>query len=186
MRFDWISIEGVDDAVIKNFDCGNHAFNDFIHNKAKLWSSSGESVTYVFIDEDEKGKEISRIYGFASINTMGLLYDNNGNNEYLPCAEIRLFAIAQQLRKHHDSSIEWSDTIFKTLLQNLYEMSTKVIGFKAIFLNANHDGYDLYIKNGFDEITDFIKPETDEKIDIEDCTPLLLIINDEMLYSIFS
>lgn len=184
MNFDWINIESVDDAVIKEFDSGNHAFNDFIHNKAKTWNDKGESVTYAFIDRDEK--EISRIYGFVSINTMALLYDNNGKNEYLPCVEVRLFAIAQQLRKHHDSSVEWSDTIFKTLLQNLYCMSTKVIGFKAIFLNANHEGYGLYINNGFVEITDYIKPEEDEKIDIEDCTPLLLIINDEMLYNIFS
>ena len=50
MRFEWTTIESVDDAVIKEFDCGNHAFNDFLYEKAKAWNADGESVTYVFAD----------------------------------------------------------------------------------------------------------------------------------------
>ena len=115
-----------------------------------------------------------------------MLFDNNGQNEYLSCAEIRLFAIAKQLRKHHDPSIMWSDIIFKTLLQNLYQMSTSVIGFKAIFLNANHDGYQLYINNGFNVIDEYIAPDSDPKIDTGDCAPLLLMITSEMVDNIFS
>lgn len=121
MEFEWINIESVEDAVIKEFDCGSHAFNDFLYENAKKWNAEGECVTYVFADATEvANSKVSRIYGFAAINTMGLLFDNDGKNEYLSCAEIRLFAIAKQLRKHHDQSIEWSDIIFKTLLQNLY------------------------------------------------------------------
>lgn len=187
MEFDWINIESVDDTVIRDFDCGNHAFNDFLYKKAKIWNAAGESVTYVFADEAEiKEKSVCRIYGFATINTMGLLFDNDGKNEYLSCAEIRLFAIAKQLRKRHDKSIFWSDIIFKMLLQNLYYMSTNVIGFKAIFLNANHDGLQLYQNNGFDAINEYIVPQKDSQIEIEDCTPLLLMITSDTLYNIFS
>ena len=187
MEFDWINIESVDDTVIERFDCGNHAFNDFIHEKAKRWNDAGESVTYVFADAEEIQKHsVSQIYGFISINAIGLLFDNNGQNEYLSCVEIRLFAIAKQLRKHHDSSVVWSDVIFKTLLQNLYQMSTSVIGFKAIFLNANHDGYKLYINNGFNAIDKYVAPNCDSKIDTEGCTPLLLMITSEMVEDIFT
>lgn len=187
MNFDWVNVESVDTAVIRDFDCGNRAFNEFLHEKARAWSADGESVTYVFADEAEiKEKRVSRIYGFAAVNTMGLLFDKDGRSTYLPCAEIRLFAIAKQLRKRHNSTIVWRDVIFKNLLQNLYQMSTSVIGFKAIFLNANHDGYQLYRDNGFEPLGEYTAPQNDEKIETDDCTPLLLMITDDMLYDIFS
>lgn len=180
------NIESVDDTVIKEFDCGNPAFNVFLSEKAKDWNDSGESVTYVFVDADEeKDDSISRIYGFASINALGLLFDNDGRNEYLSCAEIRLFAIARQLRKNHDKTIEWSNILFKTLLQELYSMSTRTIGFKAIFLNANREGYQLYKDNGFEVISEYVTPQNDSKIESEDCTPLLLKINSETVERIF-
>ena len=187
MEFEWLNIEGVSDAVIKEFDCGNRAFNDFLYEKAKVWNAKGESVTYVFADAAEiEKKAVTRIYGFVAINTLGLLFDNNGQAEYLSCAEIRLFAISKQLRKRHDKTIQWSDIIFKKLLQNLYQMSTSMIGFKAIFLNANHEGYQLYKNNGFEPIKEYVAPQKDPKITVEDCTPLILTINDDMICEIFS
>ncbi len=187
MIFEMINIESIDEAVVQAFDCGNPSFNDFLQNKAKPWNAAGECVTYAFADADEVlRKSITRIYGFASLNTLGLLYTDNGQNQYLHCAEIRLFAIAKQLRKRHDQTVMWSDVIFKTLLQHLYFMSTSVIGFKALFLNANHDGRQLYIDNGFTEITDYLAPRTDEKFNIKDCTPLLMMITSDTLYDIFA
>ena len=187
MTFDWINIKDVDDAVIKDFDSGNYVFNDFLKEKARNWQNVGEAVTYLIVDADEiLEKKITRVYGFVAINAIGLLYEEDHVKKYLPCAEIRMFAIAKQLRKRHDITIEWSDIIFKTVLQNLYFMSTSVIGFRGIFLNANHDGYKLYTENGFGEIANYISPDEDEKIEIDGCIPLLLIIDDEMLYDIFA
>ena len=187
MDFEWVNIESVDEAVIKKFDCGSHAFNSFLYEEARKWNASGESVTYAFADSEEIEKQaISRIYGFASINAIGLSYENEGRILYLPCAEIRLFAIAKQLRKRHDQTVNWSDILFKTLLRNLYQMSTTVIGFKAIFLNANHEGYQLYKDNGFEEITEYTVPQKDTEVDINECTPLLLMITNDVIYNIFS
>ena len=82
MEFEWLNIESVEDAVIKEFDCGNHAFNNFLYENAKAWNAAGESVTYVFADSEEvKNHSVKRIYGFASINSLGLLFNNNGQNE---------------------------------------------------------------------------------------------------------
>lgn len=186
MEFEWVNIESVDDSVVRKFDSGNHAFNNFLYNDAKKWSSCGEAVTYVFADKDEIAlSNISRIYGFVAINTMGLLYRETDSNKYLHCCEIRLFAIAEQLKRRYSQDAEWSDIIFKVLLQNLYEMSTRTIGFKGIFLNANDEGINLYKRNGFQEITSFVEPQEDDKIETEKCTPLLLIIDDDTLYDIF-
>ena len=185
--FCWVPLPEVPKSVIGTFDSGNPDFNDFLKERAEDWQNNGESVTYLIVTENERetGK-YSRVYGYASINTMGLLYNTNDNDsKYLSCAEIRMFAIAKQLRKRHDPTVPHSDIIFKLVLQNLYEMSTKTIGFRAIFLNANHDGLDLYKKNGFSPITSFIPPTEEDKLDITDTTPMLLIIDETMLYNIF-
>lgn len=188
MELEWTNIHNVSDDVIRNFDSGNDKFNDFLYNTAKSWNDTGESITYVFVDKNEKEENIiSRILGFAAINSAGLLFQNTTDEyECLSCAEIRLFAIDKRLRKHHDQSIFWSDIIFKVLLQNLYQMSTSVIGFKAIFLNSNHDGYQLYTNNGFEPIDKYLTPRSDPKIDIGDCIPLLLTITSDTIYNIFS
>lgn len=186
--FCWININQVPQSVINAFDSGNEVFNDFLKETALRWQNNGEAVTYLIVTENErKANCYTRIYGYVSINSMGLLYDTQGENrKYLPCVEIRMFAIAKQLRKRHDPMIKYSDMIFKLILQNLYELSTKVIGFRAIFLNANKDGFRLYKDNHFEILSDFVSPTDEEKIDISDTTPMLLFINDTMLYNIFS
>ena len=187
-NFCWVPFKSVPRQVIDAFDSGNPVFNDFLKEKAEIWQMSGETVTYLIVTENEKTTgNYSRIHGYVSINAMALLYssDVDKENKYLSCVEIRMFAIAKQLRKRHDSTITHSDILFKLILQNLYEMSTKTIGFRAIYLNANHDGYVLYKDNGFIPITTFVPPTEEEKLDITGTTPMLLPIDDTMIYSIF-
>lgn len=44
------------------------------------------------------------------------------------------------------------------LLMDLYEMSTKVIGFTGIFLRANENGIKLYKRKIFIEAIDYMVP----------------------------
>lgn len=187
--FCWVPFQDVPQPVIDAFDSGNPDFNDFLKEKAGKWQVNGEAVTYLIVTENERqAGKYSRIHGYVSINAMGLLYtsEDDKDNKYLSCVEIRMFAIARQLRKHHDPTITHSDTIFKLILQNLYEMSTKTIGFRAIFLNANHEGFNLYVDNGFTPITTFVPPTEENKLDITGTTPMLLAIDDAMIYNIFT
>ena len=96
-----------------------------------------------------------------------------------------MFSIAKELRKRHDPTIKWSEIVFKVLLQNLYNMSTSIVGFRAVFLYANTNGYNLYKECGFQEIDEYLIPETDDKVEVEGCTPLLLVINDNAIYDMF-
>ncbi len=197
-NFEWVNITCVDKAVLQLFDCGEDTFNEFLTDKAIAWQLSGEATTYVFVLDDDKKKfeenpennKISRIFGYAAINATGLLYDDDDSEKesvkYLSCAEIRMFAVDKRLHKHGDPTKEYSKWIFTTLLQNLYEMSTSVIGFRAIYLNSNKTGYHLYKSSGFEEIENFRAATEEDKIDIDQCTPLLLPLNDETMYMIFS
>lgn len=180
MSIEWINIESVSEELTDSFDSGDDTFNYFLKEQARNWQDAGEAATYIFADENEiKNDSITRVLGYASINTTGLLYSSDNTNKYLACAEIRMFAIDRRLRKAGDTTRDYSNQIFNLLLMNLYHMSTHTIGFKAIFLNANHAGEKLYSNNGFVEITDFISPDEEDKLDIEGTTPMLLMINNE-------
>lgn len=187
MNFEWVGLESVDEEVINEFDSGNYAFNIFLQENAKKWQNNGETVTYLCVDSEEFScGNISRVYGFASINTMGLLYsDTDGKNSYLQCAEIRLFAIARALQRNGDPERKYSEIILKSFLQELYYMSMSVIGFKAVFLNSNDKGYNLYKRCGFQTIEKYVAPDEDAKIDTAGCIPLILIMNDDAVYGLY-
>ncbi|MBO4580210.1 MAG: hypothetical protein J5715_08665 [Clostridiales bacterium] len=190
MRFSWLNIRDprITDDLLEDFYSGNSVFDDFLKNKAGDWQDYSEAATYVFITSDEEQSEvISRIYGYVSINSTGLLYENSdGEKQYLSCAEIRMFAIHKSLRRKLNPCSNYSSVLFKMVLQRLYFMSTSVIGFRAIFLNANNEGYRLYVNSGFSEVTDYLAPETEEKLSLEGTTPLLLLINEGTTDLLFS
>lgn len=182
MEFEWINIRDnmVTQELLDSFQSGNSVFDNFLKEKAGYWQDNSEAATYVFVSKDEcvAGK-VNRIYGYVSINAMGLLFENeDGNNQYLSCAEIRMFAVDKILHKKHGSIVRYSEILFRMVLQNLYYMSTHDMGFRAIFLNANKQGYQLYRDCGFEETCGYTTPDTEDKLDIEGTTPLILFINE--------
>lgn len=190
--FEWVNISEVNQEVVDKFKSGNPTFDDFLKAKSRSWQADGETATYCFVTSDQYDSQkerwnITRIYGYMSINTMGLKYrDSKSGSSHLSCVEIRMFAIDDAIRKHGDKTRKYSERIFKTGLQNLYEMSTSKIGFKAIYLNANEEGYNLYKRCGFDDLTEFEPESKNDKIDITDCKPMILMINNENIYKIFT
>ena len=58
-------------------------------------------------------------------------------------------------------------------------MSSSVIGFQAIFLRANQNGYKLYTRKNFTDCSDYIVSyeECDEE---NQCIPMLLSIVDNI------
>lgn len=189
MEFTWLNIrnELITQELLDDFKSGNSVFDEFLCSQALTWQDYSESATYVFVTTaDLKENKIQRIYGYVSINATGLMYTNSaGNRLYLPCAEIRMFAIHQSLRKHNNPTIKYSEILFKLALQELYCISTQIIGFRAIFLNANNEGYHLYKNCGFEEVKGYLSPEEEEKLDIEGTTPLILMINDNITDVLF-
>ena len=189
MNFSWINIRDdmITQELLDEFQSGNSLFDDFLKNKAGYWQDHSEAATYVFVKESEKDEgAIKKIYGYVSINATGLMFINeNDNRQYLPCAEIRMFAIHKSLRKIHNPYNKYSEILFKYVLQQLYFLSTSVIGFRAIFLNANDEGYHLYLNSGFEEMKGYLSPEEEEKLDLEGTRPLLLLINDSVTDLLF-
>ena len=189
MEFTWVNIQDdlITQELLDDFQSGNSVFDDFLKEKARDWQDYSEATTYVFVKStDKEAGCISRIFGYVSINATGLMYKRADDSKlYLPCAEIRMFAIHKSLRKRHNPDNNFSEILFKMVLQELYYMSTHVIGFRAIFLNANDEGYQLYVNSGFEEVKGFLTPDEEEKMDLEGMRPLLLLINDDITDLLF-
>ncbi len=105
----------------------------------------------------------------------------------MPAAEIKYFAIAKGFQKQLAYTIDknkyYSTVFFELLLIHLYQLSTNVIGFQAIFLIANENGEKLYKRKNFVDATKFSIPY-DENDAFNKCTPMCLMIEDN-IYSIF-
>ena len=152
LRYVELSNACVSQDVLQKFNCGHPDFNDFLSNDAIECSSNGDGVTYVLVDKDEyENKKISVIFAFATIQSTALQYYDVKNSDKIYSisgVEIKYFAIAKKFHRQIayliDASKYYSTIFFEWLLADLYEMSTKVIGFQTIFLRANEKGEKLY------------------------------------------
>lgn len=189
-EFIWTNISNVNESVIKPFDSGNQRYNDWLIEKALTWQSNGEMVTYVAVNKSEYDNDsVSKIYAYASISATGLMMlDDNNEVEYLSCCEIRLFAIHRGLRGVLDENfVPYSVGLFKSFLQDLWQLSTTEIGFKALFLNSNSDGLHLYTDEtvGFMKPEGYVTPTRESELDISGCTPLLFFLDENGIYKMF-
>lgn len=190
-RYVELSNAYVSQDVLQKFDCNHPDFNDFLVNDAVECSSNGDGVTYVLVDKDEyDNKKISTIFAFATIQSTSLQYydiDNADKIYSISGVEIKYFAIARRFHKQIayllDPDKYYSTIFFEWLLADLYEMSTKMIGFQAIFLRANEKGEKLYRRKKFVDATKYIIPY-EEDDPLGKCIPMCLIIQDN-IYSIF-
>ena len=183
MTLEWTTLNNVPFEIVERFDCGDTVFNDFLKTQAKDWMTKGYAITYVAVDKQELDTQnVQRIYGYAAVNATGLLYTDAEKNKYLSCAEIRMFAVSKMLRGRgavDADGIKYSYKLFQSFMQELYFMSTSIIGFCAVVLNANKSGINLYKKFGFIRSDKYLPPDEEEKIDIEGCSSLIFSFLDE-------
>ena len=178
----------VSQEVLNSFDCGHPDFNDFIREDAIDMASNGEGVTYLLVDEAEaEQKNVTSFFAFATIKTTALYYENDSKLLSESCIEIKYFAIAKSFQRVRTGprGIEkyYSTVFFENLLMDLYEMSTKVVGFTGIFLRANENGLKLYKRKNFVDATEYMIPfEKDDEFG--KCLAMYLPIS-ENIYSIF-
>ena len=189
MKYVELTKANVSQDVLDRFDCGHPDFNDFLAEDARDFSSSGNGVTYILIDEAEEESEITAIFAFCTLKATALYYSKSKSNNLfsVSCAEIKYFAIAKQFQRQRTGLLGtekyFSTIFFEILLADLYEMSTAVLGFTGIFLRANERGEKLYRRKHFIDATEYIIPY-EEDDELGKCTPMYLSIN-ENIYSIF-
>lgn len=192
-EFQYVELNNADISqdVLQKFDCGHPDFNDFLVNDAAECTNNGDGVTYVLVDKEEyDNKTISAVFAFATIQSTALQYYDSTNNKRIysiPAVEIKYFAISKKFQRQIafliDPNKYYSTIFFEYFLVDLYEMSTKTIGFQAIFLRANENGERLYKRKKFVDATEYIIP-FEEDDPLGKCTPMFLLIQDN-IYNIF-
>lgn len=189
MKYVELANANISQDVLDKFDCGHPDFNDFLSAEAIECANSGNGVTYVLIDENEEESGITTVFAFAALKATALYYSREDSNCMFStsCAEIKYFAIAKAFQKAKTGKLGvekyYSTLFFEMLLMDIYELSTKTIGFTGIFLRANANGEKLYRRKNFVDATEFIIPY-EEDDELGKCTPMYLVINDN-IYSIF-
>lgn len=190
--FEFIPLEKntVNQKVLEEFDCGNWIFNEFLQNDAINTSLKLQGKTYILIDANEKEKEITKIFAFATIRTNALYYHDKKNIlQNHSAIEVMYFAIRKSLQHVRaftiDSNKYYSTYFFELLLQKLYEISNYTISFEYIFLRANDSGKKLYQRKLFLPAKNFLIPfEEDDKEN--ECIPMYFPLTDEdSLYNIY-
>lgn len=178
---------GLDLSKIRSFSCGVEEFSHFLQEDIDLWESQLFGVTYFLIDTDISEPTDVNIYGYATLSTIGLLRKEAAKESCISGVEIRLFAVSEKFRGvKNELGILYSHIFFALLLQDLWAAATSVISFKMIFLQSNELGKSLYKNFGFVEVAEYLAPAEDEKIEIEECIPMLCEISDELMYKIFN
>lgn len=190
-RYVNLSEAQVSQDVLQKFNCGHPDFNDFLVDDAIEYSANGNGVTYILVDEEEYiNKRISTIFAFATIQSTSLQYYDIKKSDKIYSisgVEIKYFAIAKKFHKQIafliDRNKYYSTIFFEWFLAELYEISTKIIGFQMIFLRANKNGEKLYRRKKFVDATDYIIPY-EEDDSLGKCIPMCLMIKDN-IYNIF-
>ncbi|MBR1421851.1 MAG: N-acetyltransferase [Ruminococcus sp.] len=146
------------------FDCGNSAINSFLKNEQSLDPFFGK--TYVLISEES-------IVGYYNIST-GHIEDNTGirlgGSIYL-----NYFALDKDYHKVKlDEEGYVSDFLLSDCFNRITHIQERYIGFSFITLSSTSEGYNLYRRNGFEEM------EEDMRIAKNDgektCIPMYLPI----------
>lgn len=71
------------------------------------------------------------------------------------------------------------------MLQDIWLAAIGKISFRSIFLQANEPGKTLYEEFGFVELEGYVAPTVDDKVDVDDCIPMLCDISEDFMYMAF-
>ncbi|MBN1074632.1 hypothetical protein DVV91_09795 [Clostridium botulinum] len=174
--------------LINMFDSGEFPFNNFLNSEALKDMKNGDGVTYLIVNEKQKGKQDLVAYYTISTGAINIVdrldFDDNEMPEkekkehYLPISAfmIKMFAVNEKYQDCYFDNKLISSLILKNIISELYDMSTSIIGAKRIILCSVPEAVNFYEKNEFEVLTN--KYTILDKADALDNTPMYLTLHD--------
>ena len=131
------------------FDCENEALNAFLRSYDAIDPLLGK--TYVIISGDS-------IFGYYNIST-GDIEDENG---FCMGGSIYINYLALDKEYHHimydeNERLYASDFLLGDCFNRVMYLQGNYIGFTFITLSSTDEGYELYKRNGFEELEEDMK-----------------------------
>lgn len=134
-------------ALAEKFRCGNSYLDEFLKESHALDDSIGK--TYVYLSTDKKA-----IVGYYNITTGSLqIADDPYKIKIGGAVHINAFAIdsAFQGKIPFDGTVRYSDILLNDCIDRI-EALREYIGFAFITLASTDEGFNLYKRNGFEEL----------------------------------
>lgn len=161
------------DKLSKNFHCGNDKIDYFIRSNESLDTKLGK--TYICLDNGN-----NNIISYFNLGTGSINYiDSFGKIKMGGSAHLNYFALDE---KYQGSIIETnpyiklSDILLNKCIDKIKEIKDNHIGFSFITLFSTNEGYNLYLRRGFDNIEEdmIVSPNDSE----QKCLPMYLSLDD--------
>lgn len=172
ISFRTVSEDDVD--ALKDFDCGNHAINDFIRNCL----DTQKDVTYLFYDNEN-----NKIIGFCAICCNGISINaTDGVDKFCtnyPAVEIDFFAIDEQYKsipfdKESGKHDTLSNALFLYIIGHINNVVTSYVGATHICLYAVPQAVSFYQRCGFVDFEAYMN--RDEAPFTRDCKPMFMAL----------
>lgn len=168
---------------ILNFDAGEDYknFNSFLTDDSLDLCDDGDGVTYLVwnvINEEEKQTITKDLVGYFTLSSTAIPYEDRirlddeeakkFNKEFditicgISALEIKMFALNktyQDLFYEYDGvDMPISAWVLHSIIDYATQISSEIVGFKAIFLHSVEEAESFYSKNGFVYVPPNVKP----------------------------
>lgn len=146
---------------LDKFETGNNypekGLGDYIKNDALDDKASGDGVSYIVLQQNKDGEIVDAIAFYTLVSSVipciyNFKTDEDGAYDTLfeiPAVRIQMFALNQ---KYQDSLYEKeliASRVFKSIITQIDEMASEVMGIKAIYLYTIPSAKKFYKKNNF-------------------------------------
>lgn len=161
------------DKLSKNFHCVNDKIDYFIRSNESLDTKLGK--TYICLDNG-----CNNIIAYFNLGTGSINFkDFSGKLKMGGSAHLNYFALDEKYQGsviETDPYIKLSDILLNKCIEKIKEIKDNHIGFSFITLFSTNEGYNLYLRRGFDNIEeDMIVSPNDEE---QKCIPMYLPLDD--------
>lgn len=158
--------------VSSQFHSGNYYLDYFLRDGISLDDNYGK--TYVLLDDNEQ-----KIIGYYNLGLGSVEIDEAGKKRKIGGAiHINGLALDEKFHKmthavtKTGARVNVSDVLLNCCLEKAQELRREHVGFSFVTLSSTEEGYNLYKRNGFEDLDEdmsFSIEDTEEK-----CKPMYL------------
>jgi hypothetical protein len=142
------------------FNAGDkcYQFNSFLSGEALSWLENGNGVTYLVFDNIDKHKKLIAYYTLAVTSIPFIDRIKDGESDYdeqlwgIPSVEIKMFAVSKEYQDLFFEDKPIAAWILQSIISDIDNISSNIVGIKAIFLHSTEDGESFYEMNEFHDL----------------------------------
>ena len=155
--------------LIKNFNCGNEVMNDYLIEKA---NHDPQATTFITVDTNNNS-----VISYYTLSCSGLVLTHGYDKiTVYPAVEIKMFAIDENYQhlpySEDPDDGNLSNMLFSDVIGHIYCFTDEQCGADKILLHSVPDAHNFYLRNGFSDYEEFMKPST--SLFTDGCIPMYM------------